>query len=191
MLMQAVIDRAKQQNAPGVRLVQDAFNTASMSLYTSLGFDPKEPLALVSGHCRDAASAPRDVRRMTESDLPGCAELCRKVHGIDRNGELADALNHSGPIVRERGGRIVAYMSSPNFWIPNHAVAETLDDMKALFLGATALTHAPLGMLIPIRNAELFRWLLSQGLRVMKPMTLMAMGKYHEPRGVFFPSVSF
>src|SRR5215211_6001252 len=42
MLMQAVIERGK--GSAGIRLVQDAFNTASLSLYASLGFDVREPL---------------------------------------------------------------------------------------------------------------------------------------------------
>jgi hypothetical protein len=48
-------------------------------------------------------------------------------------------------------------------------------------------------MLLPIRNASLFRWALSEGLRVLKPMTLMSMGKYNKPRlaGTWFPSVAY
>jgi predicted N-acetyltransferase YhbS len=42
-LMQAVMDRALEQNAAGVRLVQAAFHNRSLSLYTSLGFDIREP----------------------------------------------------------------------------------------------------------------------------------------------------
>src|ERR671921_260495 len=46
-LMEAVIERGR--GAAGVRLVQDSFNTASLSLYAGLGFDVKEPLALMEG----------------------------------------------------------------------------------------------------------------------------------------------
>src|SRR3954469_494497 len=48
-LMQAVMERGR--GSAGIRLVQDAFNAVSMSLYTSLGFEAKEPLALVRGTC--------------------------------------------------------------------------------------------------------------------------------------------
>ena len=41
-LMEAVIERGLASR--GVRLVQDSFNMASLSLYASLGFDVKEPL---------------------------------------------------------------------------------------------------------------------------------------------------
>ena len=38
-LMQAVIDEGKRRGLRSVRLCQDAFNTCSMSLYASLGFE--------------------------------------------------------------------------------------------------------------------------------------------------------
>src|SRR5262245_35964231 len=43
-LMRAVLDRADQQHAIGVRLVQVAYNTRSLSLYAKLGFDVRESL---------------------------------------------------------------------------------------------------------------------------------------------------
>jgi GNAT superfamily N-acetyltransferase len=46
-LMEAVLERGR--SARGVRLLQDSFNTASLSLYASLGFDPRDPIALLSG----------------------------------------------------------------------------------------------------------------------------------------------
>src|ERR1700681_952590 len=44
-LMQDVIDYARRNNIKRVRLLQDAFNTASISLYASLGFDVKHAVA--------------------------------------------------------------------------------------------------------------------------------------------------
>jgi hypothetical protein len=128
---------------------------------------------------------------MTENDLPACGELCRKIHGFDRNPELADALKTFKPMLVERGGRITAYLSAPTFWPLNHGVAETPDDMKALLAGASAANEEPLAFTIPTRNAEFFRWALSQGLRVQKPMSLMTLGEYQEPRGWWFPSVLY
>jgi hypothetical protein len=46
-------------------------------------------------------------------------------------------------------------------------------------------------LLVPIRRAAFFRGLLAAGLRVIKPMTLMAMGQYQEPAGAFYPSVGY
>jgi hypothetical protein len=37
----------------------------------------------------------------------------------------------------------------------------------------------------------LFRWCLTNGLRVVEPMTLMTIGLYNEPVGAYLPSVSY
>lgn len=188
-LMQAILDRSR--GAAGVRLVQDAFNTTSFSLYTSLGFDAKEPLVLMRGKPQDRPSGNRRVREMTESDLAACGELSRRVHGFARNGTLGDDLAHGRPFVLERESRIVAYASNPVFWILNHGVAETDGDLFDLLLGVGAAVPQPIEMLIPSRRSALVRWCLAQGLRVVKPCTLMAIGEYLEPRGAFYPSVVY
>ena len=48
----------------------------------------------------------------------------------------------------------------------------------------------PIEFLVPLRS-RLFRWSLREGLRVVKPMNLMALGEYQEPRGSWFPSVLY
>ncbi|MGB7158803.1 MAG: GNAT family N-acetyltransferase [Tepidisphaeraceae bacterium] len=192
-LMQAVIDDGKQRGLKSVRLVQDAFNTTSMSLYASLGFEVKEPLALMRGTPKGKLTASgATVRPVTENDLPACADLCRAAHGFDRSGELREAKELFRSMLLERSGRVVAYASAPTFWIMNHAVAERDKDLFDLLLGCGAAAGAePLSMLIPIRRAALLRWCLSQGLRMVKPMTLMSTGEYQEPRTAFWPSVQF
>jgi predicted N-acetyltransferase YhbS len=187
-LMQAVIDRGREMR--GVRLCQDAFNTISLSLYASLGFDAVEPLALMTGTPREMV-ADATVRPMTPRDIEGCAALCRQVHGISRANETRDAIKQFKPFVRERGGRIVAYCTAPSFWLLNHGAAETEEDLYAMLGAAAKATGEPLALLVPIRRANIFRWCLGQGLRMVKPMTLMAMREYHEPRGAFYPSVIY
>jgi GNAT superfamily N-acetyltransferase len=113
-LVQAVLDRGG--DALGVRLLQDSFNTRSLSLYASLGFDVAEPA---------------------------------------------------------------------------HAVAETEDDMAALIAGTLVATNQPGSFLLPTRRAELFRWCLAHGLRVVKPMTYMTVGQYETPAGSWIPSVLY
>jgi predicted N-acetyltransferase YhbS len=188
-LMEAVVERGR--DAAGIRLVQDAFNMGSMSLYASVGFEVREPLVLLTGTPSGAPPGDVEVRAMTSADLDACAELCRSVHGFDRTGELTDALGFSGPVVALRGGRVVAYLSSPWFALLNHGVAETDDDMEAVLLGAGALRPAPVGALVPSRRARLFHWCLAHGLRSVKPMTLMTLGPYQEPRGGFVPSIEY
>src|SRR6267142_34556 len=48
-LMLHVLDRAAARRFPGVRLVQAAFHNRSLSLYTKLGFDAREPLSAMQG----------------------------------------------------------------------------------------------------------------------------------------------
>ena len=188
-LMQAVIERGK--NAPGIRLVQAAYNTASMPLYASLGFEVVEPLVVMEGNPTGEAYSNAEVRPFEEKDLSECAELCRKIHGFDRRNELKQISQHFPAFVAARENRIVAYASAPISWHLNHAVAETTEDMQALLSGAARQLKQPLSFLLPTRQAELFRWCLSQKLRVIKPLTLMAMGNYQEPKGAFLPSVLY
>jgi predicted N-acetyltransferase YhbS len=193
-LMQAVLDRAKSQGAKSVRLVQEAYNATSMSLYASLGFEVKEPLVVMTGRPISKPSKGATARPMTERDLPQCAALCERLHGFDRTGELRDALaGQFRPFVLERGGRVTAYASAPWFWLLNHGVAETDQDMKDLLLGVAAQGDEPISLQVPTRNAALFRWCLAEKLRYVKPMTLMAVGEYRDaPAGTWwYPSVEY
>jgi GNAT superfamily N-acetyltransferase len=188
-LMQVAIERGRE--AIGIRLVQDAFNTRSMSLYASLGFEVKEPLLLIQGTPRSKPHSSFVVRPLTTEDVQDCAAICMAVHGIHRSGELKDAIKTLTPLGVEREGRLTGYLSVPTFWIMNHGVALTEDDMRALILGAAAATFQPVSFLLPIRQTGLFRWCLSEGLRVVKPMTLMSMGYYEAPQGCYLPSVLY
>ena len=189
LLMQAVLKRSA--NVRGVRLLQDSFNTKSMALYASLGFRVREPVVVMTGRPRDELPSGTFVRTMTPADLIASDNLARRVHGYARASELRSALAQGTPVVLERGGRIVAYMTMPNLWLLNHAVAESHADLMALVLGAGASSTQPIGFLAPIRNAEFFRWSLGQGFSVVKPMTLMTRGEYNEPRGAWIPSVLY
>ena len=189
-LMESVVERG--QSGRGVRLVQDAFNAASLSLYASLGFDVKEPLVLIEGALKGELPAGTEVRAIREEDFDECAELCRRVHGFERTNELKNTPPFLTSFVAVRDGRVTAYASAPHFWALNHAVAESEEDMRALLTGAGNLSgEQPLSLLLPTRQTDLFRWCLKNGMRVLKPMTLMTMGDYHEPRGCYLPSVGY
>jgi GNAT superfamily N-acetyltransferase len=186
-LMAAVLDRARERNAPGVRLVQAAFHGRSLSLYTSLGFDAREPLSVMQGEPLRMNMEGCSVRRAESSDIEDCDRVCMQVHGHNRHGELMDALAQGNAAVVERNGRITGYTTGLGFM--GHAVAESKFDLQALI--ASAESFAGPGMLVPTRNAPLFRWCLENGLRVVEPMTLMSLGLYNEPRGAYLPSISF
>ena len=188
-LMEAVVERGR--GAAGVRLVQDSFNTASLSLYASLGFEVKEPLVLIEGRVEGDLPPGFEVRPMRDEDLSAVTELCRRVHGFERTGELKSLAPVVTPFVALREGRVTAYASALNFWPLNHALAEGDENMQALLTGAGVANGEPLSFLLPTRQAGLFRWCLRREMRVVKPMTLMTMGEYREPRGCFLPSVGY
>lgn len=186
-LMEDVLARARARGTPAVRLVQAAFNATSMSLYTKLGFDVREPLVCLTGPPIGEAVPGHTVRPATEADLPACGDVCHRVHGHDRSGELRGAVAHGTATVAERGGRVVGYAGDVGFF--GHTVA--LDNAALVALIGRAARFSGPGLLLPSRNGEVFRWCLSRGLRVVQPMTLMSLGLYNEPRGAFCPSILY
>jgi predicted N-acetyltransferase YhbS len=186
-LMDAVHERAAEKDFAGVRLIQAGFHTRSLSLYAKLGYDVREPLACMQGNALGISFERHVVRPATEADIHACNRLCQQVHGHDRAGELKDAIAHGSATVVEHDGRITGYATVVGFF--GHAVGETNKDIKAL-IGAAKEFAGP-GFLLPTRNGELFRWCLSNGLRVAQPMTLMSKGLYNEPAGAFLPSILY
>jgi hypothetical protein len=184
--MQAVMARAIERKFAGVRLVQAAYHNRSLSLYAKLGFVVREPLACMQGSINQPLPG-YQVRSAEPNDIPACNNLCSRVHGHGRGGELKDAVQQGTAVVAESQGRIKAYASSIAFF--GHAVAESNQDLQAMISAATDL-QGP-GILVPTRNAELFRWCLENGLRVIQPMTLMSLGLYNEPAGAYLPSILY
>lgn len=186
-LMEAALDRARERNLAGVRLVQAAFHNRSLSLYTTLGFDVREPLAVMQGSAIKKTFDGTKVRVARPSDVDACNLVALKVHGHHRGGELADAIRQGTAILVERDGRVTGYASSLAFF--GHTVAESNVDLQAMIAAADSFPGS--GILVPSRNSELFRWCLANGLRVVQPMTLMSLGLYNEPNGAFLPSVLY
>lgn len=186
-LMNHVLERARARGFGGTRLVQAAYHSRSLSLYAKLGFVVREPLAILQGQALGLELKGFSVRQATEGDVESCNKLCRNVHGHDRSQELLGAIKQKTASVVDHDGRISGYATMIGFF--GHAVAETNEDMKALIGAATSIAGA--GLLMPSRNAELFRWCLNLGLRVVQPMTLMSLDLYNEPAGAFLPSVIY
>ena len=188
-LMETMV--ARTRGALGVRFCADAFNPGSVPMYAALGFDVKEPLLLLRGTCRNPPTQGHAVRPFVAGDLDACGLVCDQVHGVRRTSELRDAAQAFKPYVVERDGRITGYLTAATFWQLNHGLAETEADMGALIAGASAASDEPVALLLPIRQASLFRWCLAEGLRIVKPMLLMTTGFYQEPAGAWFPSVFY
>jgi GNAT superfamily N-acetyltransferase len=186
-LMEAVLARSAERGFQGARLLQATFHNRSLSLYTKLGFDTREPISTMQGSPIKSLTPGYSVRPAGAPDLEECNRLCRSVHGHERGGELRDAIQQGTAVVAERDGRIVAYSTSIGFF--GHTVGENNADVQALIANADAFLGP--GVLVPTRNAGLFRWCLENGLRVVQPMTLMTAGFYKEPAGAYLPSILY
>src|SRR6185369_6947276 len=186
-LMEAVLSRGEERGFASIRLVQAAYHSRSLSLYTKLGFDTREPLSVMRGPALNVTIPSYGVRPATETDLDACNALCFRVHGHRRAPDLLDGITQGAATVVEHDGCITGYASGIHFL--GHAVGESNEDLKALLGAAAEIPHP--GFLLPTRNTELFRWCLEKGLRVVQPMTLMSKGMYNEPRGAFLPSVLY
>lgn len=189
ILMQAALARAGTDHS--VRLLQDSFNTASLSLYSTLGFDVVEQVALVAGVPLEPQPSTVQVRPLDSADLDACERLCLAVLGYERTTELRDALDAPGvtPMVAHRDGRLVAYATTLADFGIAYAVARNEDDLFGLISAAVSVDGPPASFLLPLHQHELLRRCLEAGLRVVKPMTYMAFGSYQRPRGAWIPSV--
>jgi hypothetical protein len=89
--------------------------------------------------------------------------------------------------VVEYNGEITGYTTVVGFF--GHTVARTNIELMALI--AASPNYPGPGFLLPSRNAEVLRWCLHNGLRVIQPFTLMSMGLYNQPKGAFLPSILY
>ncbi|MEU4546769.1 GNAT family N-acetyltransferase [Nonomuraea dietziae] len=186
-LMEDVMRRAEERQAPGIRLLQSAYHCRSFALYAGLGFQFRETLACLQGPPIGHTVPGYTVRPATDADLAACNEVSRRVHGVDRGGEVSDALKQGTARVVEHEGRVTGYATDLAFFA--HAVGETSEDLKALIASAPAFGGP--GILVPASDAALLQWCLRHGLKVTQLMTLMTIGLYNEPAGAYLPSILY
>jgi hypothetical protein len=141
----------------------------------------------LSGSPPNKKIAGYEVRQASEVDLESCNQLCRRVHGHDRSGEVQDAIAARTAMVVEHSGHMTGYATGIGFLA--HAVGETNTDLMALIGAAPAITGP--GILVPTRNHALFCWCLEKRLALVYQMTLMSIGLYSEPAGAYLPSVLY
>ena len=186
-LMQDAIDRAASQGGAGVRLLQAGFHNRSLCLYSKLGFRTRETVSIMQGPSIRQVLPGYTVRPASLADAAACNQLCRGVHGFDRDGEVADAIAQKTAMVVEHLGRIVGYTTGIAFFA--HSVAETNTALMALI--ASAPEFGGPGFLLPTRNHEVLTWCLRNGLKLVYQMTLMTIGLYNEPDGAYLASVLY
>jgi len=185
LMMEHLLERARVGGLEGTRLVQAAYNTQSLALYTKLGYQMRDLLACLHGSPIATRMRGYPVRLGQEPDEPACARLCLRLHGYARGEDLIDALRLQSLTVVEREGRIMGYSTGIHF--RGHTIAETNEDARALIAAADDLPEP--GLLVPARNGDLLRWALDHGLRITQPLSLMTRGFYLEPGGAFLPSI--
>ncbi len=186
-LMEDVIRRSDEKGFFSVRLIQAAYHNRSLALYTKLGFNPVEPLSAINGTPLNIKIDGYNVRPMNENDVAECNNLTFRIHGHTRHQDLLDGIGQGMAFVANRSGKITGYTTGLSYF--GHTIGETNEDIKAL-IGA-AEVFPGVGFLLPTRNAEVLRWCLENGLKIVQPMTLMSRGVYQEPRGAFIPSILF
>jgi predicted N-acetyltransferase YhbS len=187
VLMEALLQRCRERDVAGVRLVQTAYNYRSLSLYAKLGFAVREPLSVFQGSTHAAGVPGTTVRPAIPDDVDACDDICRRVHGHDRHVEVQGAVDRGMASVAERGGEITGYTTGLGYI--GHAIGKTDDDVIALLQSTETFTG--LGVLVPSRNPVLMAWCLNAGLRLVQQSTLMSIGLYNEPQGAWLPSIGY
>ncbi|WP_426570578.1 hypothetical protein [Streptomyces canus] len=168
-------------------MLQSGYHNRSFSLYAALGFVFRETVACMQGEPIMREMPGHTVREATDADRNACDELCRRVHGVDRGGEVADAIAQGTARVVERAGCVTGYATDLAFFA--HAVAETTPDLQALIASAPAFGGP--GILVPASDSTLLRWCLANGLGVVQLLSLMTIGLYNEPDGAYLPSILY
>ena len=186
-LMDAMLARAEERKAAGVRLLQISYHNRSLSLYAKLGFDVRGSFAAMHGSPTGGALPGYAVRAANPADEAACNALCVRVHGHERAAEVQHAIAKGRAQVVERLGRVTGYATGIGYF--HHAVAETDDDLCAL-IASTDRIESP-GIVVPLDDSGVFRWCLAHGLRVFFVMNLMTMGIYQRPAGAYLPSVGY
>ncbi|HEX6985604.1 MAG TPA: GNAT family N-acetyltransferase, partial [Planctomycetaceae bacterium] len=120
-LTEAMLERAAERRASGVRLVQISYHNRSLCLYAKLGFDVRETFAAMNGTLPGVRLPGYAVRSAEPADAAACDALCLRVHGHDRAAEVRHAIERRRAIVVERLGRITGYATGIGYF--SHAVA--------------------------------------------------------------------
>lgn len=185
-LMLWAIEEAKKREIRQVRLFQEALNTTSLSLYTSVGFAWRDSAALLQ--ITPATDDDPSIRPLTAGDLGASGDLSSRTYGFSRSNDAAQLLAAGIPgFARERNGRIVGYLISSLF---GHAGAETNEDLLALMSHSGRHVKRELAVCIcPLSNPRLYRSALAAGHRTIRVLSYMSYGEFTAPDGAYLPSI--
>jgi len=186
LLMLAVMNEADRRGITQVRLQQEAINTASLSLYTKLGFDWREGCVMMRPN--PAAADHPAIRPMSEADLPAVEAISTRHYHSSRRNEVAWLLKVGMPaFVMERGGGVSGY-SLPG--LLGHGFAERAEDLAELVVHASRHAPPPMpGGSAPGSPHDRHGGLPAGGCRAIKLLNYMTAGAYEAPRGAWMPSI--
>ena len=186
-MLKRLLEYASAHGFFSIRLMQEAHNMGSLSLYASLGFDTRDTAVFMKA--APAADPEGLVRPMADPDLAEVVELCERIYKIDRGNEIRRSFEIGRPaLVRERDGRLTGYFMPA---MGGHAVAVTHDDAMAL-IGEAGVNLGDGGtFLCPLSDGRLYREALMAGCRATEVLNLMTIGPYERPSGVWMPSGLF
>ena len=179
---QAILDRMMDEaGGRSVRLLQDAFNNATLALYARYGFVVREQVACVTGR---PADAPVNAwRSRATGDTARAEALHRRVMGFDR------PAFPTTPIVTKHDG-VLDGIIAPGTEYP-FAVAEHEATLKDLIRGIAEEFAKPITLAIPATHADTLRWMLDNRGRIIRSMNLMIRGTYTRPDGARLNSGSY
>lgn len=187
----AIMERLLEEvrDCSSVRLIQEAFNNVSFSLYSKLGFVVRDvaPLLVAENPRPKPAANPPTVRLMTPADLESVAALDARLTGMQRQPDIALLLGFARQLVCERDGRLTGFLCRVSFGdntLLAPAAAEELDDLKALLCRAVQLPGPRLTHLrLTARQHEVLRYVLDAGFVISNVGTYMVRGEWQPPRG--------
>jgi predicted N-acetyltransferase YhbS len=187
-LRQNILDFTHKHRIGQVRLLADAHNTASISLYSSLGFAVRDTVALMTTVPSEQCDP--SIRSIKTTDLLEIEELSNQLSKSSRYNEVLTAINSGFPaVLRQREGQICGYLVPG---LVGHGMALTEGDALAL-LRQSARDVPPVfaKFFCPLRYGSLFRSLLLAGANVEKMLVYMSLGPFEYPDGVCTPSAGY
>jgi len=178
------------RHCSSLRLVQDAFNTASFPLYSKLGFAVCGTVLSLSGQQLRPAGRTRGItiRELTASDADRVAALDAKLTGIIRPQDIQFFLHRPPQLVSLTAGKIAGYLcllrtETSTFLGP--AAATELTVLRALISQAIELEKGKaLRLRLPARHSGLFHDLLKIGFRIDHLQTYMVRGPWKAAKGI-------
>ena len=199
-LLRAVLADADARNLP-VRLVSSALNLDSYSLYTKLGFVPRQVFQDMQLPARASLPAPLPesarVRPGRPSDAPKMAALERERVGLSREKDFAYFLENAENIwgvsvLESESGEMEGFLASvshPASRMLGPGFSLTESGMAALIRAEHArFGESPPVMVVPAGSAGLVQTLYGWGARNLELHVAQVRGEWRAPGGVWLPT---